>query len=262
MTPWVTRIIVANIAVFLAQWVAERARDPQSLDALLQVLVLVPRNIPFKPWTLVTYTFLHAGFSHIFFNMLSLYIFGPRLEAHLSGRRFLGLYLASGIAGGLLSWAFTPGAAIVGASGAILGVMFGYARYWPKDQIFLWVVPMQVRVAVVVMTVLDIFGGFGGGGNVAHFAHLGGFAGAFIYLRILDLRPRQHKFEAKLRGPPISRSDVDRWSKIQRDQLHEVNREEFDRIMQKIETEGVGSVTPQERTFLDNFSDRISSANG
>jgi len=260
MTPWVRRIIFANVAVFLAQMFAERARDPQSLDAIMQLLVLVPRNIPYRPWTLVTYAFLHAGFSHIFFNMLSLYIFGPRLEAHLSGGRFVGLYLTSGIAGGLLSWVFTPNAQIVGASGAILGVMFGYARYWPRDQIFLWVVPMQVRVAVVVMTVLDLFGGFGSGGaNVAHFAHLGGFAGAFLYRRALDFRPRQRKFEAKLRAPRVSRDDLDRWSKIQRDQLHEVNREEFDRIMQKIETEGIGSVTPRERSFLDNFSERASS---
>jgi membrane associated rhomboid family serine protease len=202
--------------------------------------------------------FLHASFGHIFFNMLSLYIFGPRLEAQMSGRAFLGLYFASGIAGGLLSWVFTPDTPIIGASGAILGIMYGYAKHWPKDQIFLWFVPMQVRVAVIVMTALDVFGGFGGtGGNVAHFAHLGGFVGAFLYFLILDRRPRQRRFQAQQRAPVLaSRGDLDRWSKIRREELHEVNREEFDRIMEKIENEGIGSITSRERTFLDTFSDR------
>jgi len=255
LTPWVSRIIFANVAVFLVQQFA-----PGVSEVSFALAALVPAYIPYRPWTLVTYMFLHASFAHIFFNLYSLYIFGPRLEMQLSGPRFLGLYFVSGIVGGLLSWIFTPFGHIVGASGAILGVMFGYAKYWPRDQIFLFgLVPMQVRVLVIVMTLLDLFGGFGGAGNVAHFAHLGGFAGAFAYLRIVDFRPRQRQFQAPLHAPKVSRTDLDRWSRIRRDQLHEVNREELDRIMQKIEREGVGSVTPQERTFLDNFSDRASS---
>jgi membrane associated rhomboid family serine protease len=254
----VSLIIFANVAVFLAQLFAERTGNLPLL-IVLNDLVLQPNQILAKPWTLVSYMFLHAGPGHIFFNMLSLFFFGPRLEAHMSSRKFLGLYLVSGISGGLLSWVFTPSARIVGASGAVFGVMFGYARYWPRDQIFLMFVPMQVRVAVIVMTLLNLFGGFSGGDQVAHFAHLGGFGGAFLYLRVLDRTSRRHRFEAKLRGSRVSRSDLDRWSKIRRDQLHEVNRDELDRIMQKIANEGVGSVTPQERTFLDNFSDRAGS---
>lgn len=260
LTPWVTRIIFANVAMFVLQNVAERTENLQ-LFVLLNHLVLVPSEIPFRPWTLVTYMFLHQGFGHIFFNMLSLFFFGPRLEANMSSRSFLGLYFTSGIAGGLLSWVFTPGAQIVGASGAIFGVMYGYAKFWPRDQIFLMFVPLQARVAVIVMTLLNLFGGFGGGGgNIAHFAHLGGFAGAFLYFLALERRPRQRRFQAQQqRAPRLSRSDIDRWSKIQRDQLHEVNREEFDRIMEKIDKEGVGSITSRERSFLDTFSDRAGS---
>src|SRR6266542_4411012 len=195
LTPWVSRIIFLNVAIFGAQYFVERSNHELVVE-LTYLLALRVTKIPWQPWTLVTYMFLHASFSHIFFNMLSLYIFGPRLEAQLSGRRFLGLYFVSGIAGGLLSWVFPSELPIVGASGAILGVMYGYAHYWPRDQIFLWFVPMQVRVAVIVMTVLDLFGGFGmGGGNIAHFAHLGGFAGAFLYLRLIDLRPRLHRHQ-------------------------------------------------------------------
>jgi len=255
LTPWVRWIIFANVAVFVAQ------RFIPDFDAFSRLLVLWPPAIPYRPWTLVTYMFLHQGFSHIFFNMLSLLIFGPRLEVQLSGRGFLGLYLVSGIAGGLLSWVFPPDAPIIGASAAVFGVMLGYARFWPRDQIFLWFVPMPVWVAVLVMTGLDLFGGFSGRmDNIAHFAHVGGFVGAAVYLRLWDMKPRrQRKFEAQQKGPRVSRSDLDRWTRIPRDRLHEVNREELDRILEKIARDGVGSVTPQERNFLDNFSDRTQS---
>jgi membrane associated rhomboid family serine protease len=255
LTPWVSRILFANVAVFLAEMFI-----PGFLNLAERAAVLVPAELPYRPWTIVTYMFLHAGFGHLFWNMLSLYFFGPRLELELGGRRFLGLYLVSGIAGGLLSWIFTPWAHIVGASGAIFGVMLGYAMYWPRDQMLLMFIPMPVWVAIIVMTLLNLFGGFGGGGNVAHFAHLGGFAGAFVYLRVLEQRSRKRRFEAKVaRGPKVSRGDLDRWSKIRREDLHEVNREELDRIMRKIDEQGTGSVTPQERSFLDNFSDRAGS---
>jgi membrane associated rhomboid family serine protease len=257
LTPCVTFLMLANAAMFLLRL---GATQNLQLAILYNALELVPDQIPFRPWTLVTYMFLHQSLGHIFFNMLSLFFFGPRVEAHISSRRFLGLYLVSGIAGGLLSWVFTPTAHIVGASGAVFGVMLGYAHYWPTDQIFLMFFPMQVRTAVVVMTLLALFGGYTGGSNVAHFAHLGGFAGAFAYLKLIDRRPRekQRKSEAP-RVPRVSRTDLDRWAKIPRDRLHEVNREELDRIMQKIEHEGVGSITPQERVFLDNFSERTGS---
>src|SRR5260370_10515919 len=126
VTPWVSRIIFVNVAVFLAQkFIPGFADLSEGLGALIPVYVL------YRPWTILTYMFLHANFGHIFFNMLSLFFFGPRLEAHLGGLKFFGLYLVSGIAGGLLSWVFTPVTAIVGASGAVFGVMLGYAIYWP-----------------------------------------------------------------------------------------------------------------------------------
>ncbi len=254
LTPWVSRILFVNVAIFLAQKFMPGFKDLSEF-----VGALVPAYLVSRPWSIVTYMFLHDGFGHIFFNMLALFFFGPRLELELGGRRFLTLYLIAGVAGGLLSWVFTPYARIVGASGAILGVMFGYARFWPRDQIFLMFVPMQVRVAVIVMTLLDLFGGFTGAGNVAHFAHLGGMAGAFGYLRWLDYNSRRRKFETKVRAPKVSRGDLDRWAKIRREELHEVNREELDRIMRKIDEKGVGSVTQQERSFLDNFSERAGS---
>jgi membrane associated rhomboid family serine protease len=257
LTPWVSRIIFANVAIFLAQMFIPGVADASDL------LKLRPVDIPVRPWTLLTYAFLHQGFGHIFFNMLVLFMFGPRVEAQLGSKRFVVLYVVSAIGGGLLSF-ITPDFFIVGASGATLGVMYAFAKYWPRAQIYLFgFVPIEARVAIIVMVVLDLFGGFGGGGRgIAHFAHLGGFLGAFVYLRFADSRAQAARFQATVKTPRPSRGDIDRWARIQRDRLHEVNREEFDRIMQKIEREGVGSVTAQERSFLDNFSERAGSQNG
>jgi len=251
LTPWVGRIIFLNVAVFLA------GKFVPGFESIEEALVLRPAWILNQPWTLVSYMFLHAGFGHLFFNMLSLYIFGPRLEAHLGGTRFLGLYMISGISGGLLSCLFSP-APVVGASGAILGVMYGFARYWPRERIMVYFVVLEAWVAVLLFVALDLFGGFGAGGdNIAHFAHLGGVASAFLYLQVTDRVTPRKKLPAEPRAPRVSRGDLTRWSRIQRDGLHEVNRDEFDRIMRKIEEEGVGSITTRERAFLDTFSDRV-----
>src|SRR5262249_20288600 len=112
MTPWVIRLIVANVAVFLVTMTSPRLAD---------ALVLYPPEILAGPWTIVTYMFLHAGLGHIFWNMLALFFFGPRLEDRLGSTQFAILYLVSGITGGLLSCLFPAGGYIVGASGAVFG---------------------------------------------------------------------------------------------------------------------------------------------
>ena len=89
MTPWVIRLIVANVVVFFLE---------ASVPGVKGWGELVPALMLVRPWTLVTYMFLHAGAGHILFNMLGLYFFGPRLEVRLGGSRFLALYFTSGIA--------------------------------------------------------------------------------------------------------------------------------------------------------------------
>ncbi len=251
MTPWTGWLIFANVGVFLlTSW------NP----ALAGPFILVPAFIPYRPWTLVSYMFLHAGFGHVFFNMLALYFFGPQVELRLGGRAFAGLYLVSGLAGALLSLA-TPYARIVGASGAIFGVMLAYARYWPRATILIWgVLPVEARVLVVITTVLALWGGVTGAqGGVAHFAHLGGFAGGWIYLKVLEARSPAKRFRAKATPLPVARArdgDLERWRRVDAAALHPVNREEYERVMAKVASSGPGSLTPGEREFLDRFSAR------
>lgn len=249
LTPWVMRIIVANIAMYLIA-----LASPAAIDRL----VLVPALVLARPWSPVTYMFLHASTGHIFFNMLALFFFGPRLEAELGGRSFLTLYFVSGVMGAVLSFFFTPFTAIVGASGAIYGVMLAFAYYWPKARIFIWgILPIESRYLVIIMTAFSLFGGFGGGGGdgTAHFAHLGGFLGGFIYLRWFVRNPRVTGSPQQVVIAPPSKGDLERWSKINRGRMHEVNREELDRILQKMNTTGVATLTQNERAFLDRFSE-------
>lgn len=226
-----------------------------TLPGVVQALVLVPALIPYRPWTVVSYMFLHAGFAHLFFNMLALYFFGPRLEARMGGGHFIGLYLTSGVAGALASLV-TPTALIVGASGAVFGVMLGFAYYWPRDPIYIWgLLKIEARWLVILMTVMALFGGFKGQQGIANFAHLGGFAGGFLYLRWMELRSPARRFRATAtRAPRGSTGDLERWRRVRPEALHPVNREEYERVMAKVAVTGAASLTPDERAFLDRFS--------
>jgi hypothetical protein len=135
--------------------------------------------------------------------------------------------------------------------------------FWPRDKIYIWgVLPVEVRWLVVFLTGMSLFAGFSGSRDgVAHFAHLGGFAGAFLYLKWLDYRSPTRRFKRKaaaVQAKPKSSgvSDLERWRGIRRDDMHSVNRDELDRILDKISAEGMNSLTPDERAFLERFASR------
>lgn len=251
MTAWVMRLLAANGILFLLQMTIPGFGDP---------LVLVPGLLLQRPWTLISYMFLHGGLGHIFFNMLALFFFGPRLELRLGSRNFLILYLASGIAGALASLIFTPWVAIIGASGAVFGVMLGFAYFWPRDQILIWgILPIEARWLILAMTALALLGGFTGGDGVAHWAHLGGFAGGFLSLKFFEWSSPAKAFRRRM-TPAAPRetteSSLARWKRIRREELHEVNRAELDRILDQISAQGIGSLTQSDREFLERFSAR------
>ena len=250
MTPWVRRLIVANAVMYLA--LATRA-FPLPFDQL----VLVPAQILIKPWTLITYMFLHGSLGHIGFNMLALYFFGSRVELRIGSRHFIQLYLLSGIAGGLLSLVFTPHAPIIGASGAVFGVSFAFAYFWPRDRIYVWgVLPIEARWLVILTAGVAIFGGFTGAqSGVAHFAHLGGYVGAWFYLWWMDRRATagRRAWQRKV-SAPAGAVDARRIDTIDLARIHPVNRDEVNRILDKIRVSGLESLTGEERTFLSHFA--------
>ena len=253
MTPWVQRLVFANIGVFFLQLAA---------PALSESLAFIPMAILGRPWSIVTYMFLHGGITHILFNMLGLFFFGSRVEQRLGPQRFLTLYFVSGIAGALVSSVFAPYASIIGASAAVFGVMLAFAMFWPRERIYIWgIIPVEARVLVIVTTALAIYSGVQGSrGGVADFAHLGGYVGAFIYLKWLQRTQGAKRFKAKA-VPSVAVETLSKWRQVDKASIHEVNRDEVNRILDKINASGIASLTPQEKLFLSNFvppDDRLS----
>jgi membrane associated rhomboid family serine protease len=255
MTPWVLRLLVANVTVFLLT-------TSNILD--WRYLALVPGAILAQPWGVVTYMFVHGGFWHLAFNMIGLFFFGPRLEMQLGGKSFIWLYLLSGLGGAAFSFLFARHGAVVGASGAVFGVLLGFAYFWPRERIYIWgVLPVEARWLVGVLAAMSLYSGISGtGAGVAHFAHLGGFVAGYAYLR---WRKRRYLRQWKPLATPkaelakaVRRSgdgeSLKRWRSIRVEELHELNREEVVRILAKAEGAGVGSLTPEERAMLDRFA--------
>lgn len=251
MTPWVTRLLIANVAMFALQAFIT--------PALINLLVFVPRLIVLRPWSLVTYMFLHGSLTHLLFNMLGLFFFGSRVESRLGSRRFLTLYFISGITGAVLSMVFSPSAGVIGASAGVFGIMLAFAMFWPRERIYIWgIIPVEARILVIITTVMTLYAGFGGrGGNVAHFAHLGGYVGAWVYLWYLSRNTAQRRFQAKMNA--VEPQVVKRVPTLRRDHLnldgvHQLTREEVDRILDKISAEGMQSLSVEELRFLSNFA--------
>jgi len=250
MTPWVTRLLIANVAMFALQSFIP--------PMLLERLVFVPRLLIIQPWTLVTYMFLHGSLTHLLFNMLGLFFFGSRVELRLGERRFMALYLISGVTGALASLAFTFGAAVIGASAGVFGVMLAFAMFWPREKIYIWgILPVEARILVIVTTAMSLYAGFGGrGGGVAHFAHLGGYLGAWIYLWWMQRNSAAVRFRKRMNSvePEAKRAITLRKDQLNLEGVHSLTREEVDRILDKINAQGMGSLTVQELQFLSNFA--------
>src|SRR2546422_930409 len=141
MTPWVRRLVVANLVVFLLQvtlFVSPGFRT---------TFGFVPLTARARPWTFLTYMFLHGHFLHLAFNLLALFVFGPQVEERMGGGAFLRYYLLCGLGGAALSFVlmqFRPVTLIVGASAAVYGVLLAFAWAWPDQPINVFLLPTPI----------------------------------------------------------------------------------------------------------------------
>jgi membrane associated rhomboid family serine protease len=252
LTPWVKRLLLANVVMFLVT---------MANPVLYRALILYPPWALLRPWTLVTYMFLHGGFGHLAFNMIGLYFFGPRLEDRLGSKIFLWLYFVSGLGAALLHFFFAFQYPVVGASGAVYGILLGFALYWPRERIYLWMIlPVEAWLLATLLVAGSLWAGVSGSASrTAHFAHLGGLAFAFVFLkwwewrRGADRREWQRKVTPKASGLS-DRAVTARWKKIPLEGLHEINREEVERLQTKVSSGGARGLTQAEREFLDRMS--------
>ena len=187
-------LIGANVLVFVAQ----------ALQPLLTgYFGLAPSNVVGNLWVwqLGTYMFLHGGLFHILFNMLALWMFGTELERIWGTRYFLKFYFVTGIGAGILTVLFSLmpfaasqqlyGSNVIGASGAIYGLLLAYGLYFPNRPIYMYLLfPIPARIFVVIMGAMAFYASLAGsGGGVANATHLGGLLVAYLYLKSAHMDP-------------------------------------------------------------------------
>jgi len=262
LSPWVQRLIIINAVVLLL--------TSMMSDQLSPVLAFVPADVLRRPWTVVTYMFVHADFWHLFWNMLGLFFFGPPLEARWGSHDFLKYYLICGLGGAALSFVVAYEHSIVGASGAVYGIMLAFALNWPDAPIYIWgILPVKAKYLVGVLAMISFFSTFNGRQDgVAHAAHLGGVVAGFVYLRmskpggpfsglkkmmsrrrlkVVQTDDTRTAVRTSTAAPPRRRGGTGEEEKL---------LNELDRVLEKISTQGMSSLTPQERKLLDEVSRR------
>ena len=218
--PVVKNILIINVLVFIAQITFENNPNVrlENMFALHDV-----HSIYFKPHQLVTYMFLHGGFSHIFFNMFAVWMFGRTLENVWGSKRFLIFYLVTGIGAGLLHLLvlyiemepimdyfrllspeqqaslvedplFKVNVPTVGASGAVFGCLAAFGYLFPNSMIYIYfLLPMKAKWFVLLYAGMELYLSIrnSAGDNVVHFAHLGGAITGFILVLIWNKRNRR-----------------------------------------------------------------------
>ena len=181
LTPVVRNLIIINVIVFLIQTITD--------DAATTFLALYNNESGmFQPYQLFTYMFAHGSFSHIFFNMLSLAFMGPILESFWGQKKFLLFYLVTGVGAAIFNFLIEifigagPGV-MVGASGAIYGLLMAFGMIFPNMQVMLLIPPIPIKAKYLVFLLGGLTFLMDRSGSVAHFAHLGGIVVAFIVIK-------------------------------------------------------------------------------
>lgn len=289
LTPAVQWLIAANIAVFFLQVTLFGG------DTVFDVLGLDPARFPAEWWTIVTYMFVHGGLWHIAFNMLSLWMFGPRIENIWGARSFTYFFLWCGIGGALAHLVFSGEAGLVGGSAAVMGVLLAYALRWPDEEVYVFgVLPMKTRWLVVWLAVINLAMGISssqGGSGIGWFAHLGGLAFGWIYLRVsafggLDnfrrwvspVPDEPEDYRAVPRRAPRNRDRADRTDGIDEvvaksnavaaksaraavlprpESNTRESAEKLDMVLDKISKHGIESLTSEEQAILEEMSRKL-----
>ncbi len=233
-------LLIANGVAFVLQ---------QILPWVTPVLGLRPADLVhrLRLWQPVTYMFLHGGVLHLLFNSLILWMMGGEVERFWGKREFLRYYLICGLGAAALAFVFAYDALVIGASGAVFGVMVAFALLFPNRIIYLWfVLPVPAKILVPILFALELLV-MGGRDGVAHFAHVGGAVTGFLYLR-RGWRDALSGLGRRWRKPRLT---VLTGGKSEYDDAAEI-----DRILDKISRSGLASLTPQESRVLQRASRR------
>jgi len=265
LTPWVGRIMVANAVVLLLLATVFTA------PAFVDTLQFLPGRSAGRPWTFLTYMFVHGGLLHLGSNLLLLFVFGPPVERRMGSRAFILYYLYCGIGAAALTVglsSFLPMPPMIGASGAVFGVALAFAFAWPDVELVFEPVPLRIsaRTLVVLLALADLAIAAWTDGGVAHAGYVGGMAAGYIFFRIQTLTSRRTRNEPKAvtRRPVMAPIPVRqgtpaaevRPAMARPEVREEYSSDEVDRVLDKISAFGMQSLTADERRFLDEVSRR------
>jgi membrane associated rhomboid family serine protease len=217
-----------------------------------------------RVWQFATYLFMHGGLFHILFNMYALWAFGSELEHSWGFREFLKYYFICGIGAGIFHTAITPHSVVptIGASGAVAGVLVGYAVMYPERELQLllfFVIPVQMKAKVLALGYAFlslVLGSFGSPDGIAHFAHLGGMLVGFVYLKFGIQRKSPGRWLADWRRKRKFR--LARREQASRDAMEDSVNEALDRLNQV----GFDALSSREKRTLEQASQFIKKRTG
>lgn len=263
ITPWVGRLIIANAVVLLLLMTLFTSRD------VFAALQFSPRTALTRPWTFVSYLFVHGGLLHLLANMLMLYVFGTAVESRMGSRNFILYYLYCGVGAAVFSLLLAsvmPVGPFVGASGAVLGVAVAFAWFWPDAELIVFPIPFPIkaRTLVIGLVVFDVVASrLWPNDGIAHLAHLGGAIFGYVFFRMQTFSRR---------SPTQPSRTVERVVMVQSGSAESEHRTpvtpmrprrridsdpvaaEVDRVLDKISEKGLSSLTAAERRFLDEVA--------
>jgi membrane associated rhomboid family serine protease len=188
LTPMIKNLMIIMGAVFFLQMVVSSGIS--FYFGLVPILVWKKYYL----WQLATYIFLHGGISHLLFNLLAFWMFGGELEKYWGSRKFLRYFLFCGIGAGICTVIFSPYQFIpvIGASGAIYGILLAFAWLFPNRPIYIYFLfPIPAKYMVIIFGLIELFSSMEGtGGGIAHLTHLGGLLFGLSYMAYPAIRQR------------------------------------------------------------------------
>jgi membrane associated rhomboid family serine protease len=245
-------LLFANLGVFLLDYLTggRYFREWFALD---------PNKVlgEFQIWRLGTYLFVHdlrPPFFHILLNMLILWMFGTALVETLGERKFYWFYISTGVFSGICTIIFYSitgsNTTVIGASGALFGLMVAFAMFFPTQQfLILFLFPVQARYAVLIIGAVELLSITKGGDEIAHITHLGGAVFAFAYFK---LEGRGAEFLDSLRNRKVEQ--VRRQTRKTQEESAQTMID-IDPILKKISQTGMGSLTKEEKEKLEKASE-------
>ena len=245
-------IISINFLIFILQYLSGME------DELFTIFGIVPSKTfgELMLWQPFTYLFFHGGIWHVLINMFVLWMFGSELEKFWGKKEFLRFFFITGIGSGLITILFSLSSTnpVVGASGAIYGVLLAYGLLFPNRLVYLYfLIPIKVKYLVILIGAIAFFSSLNpGNSNISHLTHLSGMVIGFIYLRSsINWNTINHFV--------IHRKDeIKRHYEDKKNEKREALKLQVDAILDKINDVGYDNLSESEREFLFNASKNLS----